>query len=659
MEAGLTGVPRRSPGSSAEHAVLATLLYRLFSYWLPLPARASWRRSGSAGVTRAPRPRPARSEPSDPGIGHIGRPRPEARSRYPASVFVWSSVCGERPAVMGVVNVTPDSFSDGGRFLDPDAAVAHGLALVAAGADLLDVGGESTRPGAEPVDRRRGAAPGAAGRRALAAETGGAGQHRHHQGGGRRRRARRRARRSSTTSRPAAPTRDMLDVVADAGAGLRRDAHAGRAAHDAATIRTTTTSSRGRRLPRRARSTPRAPPASPPTRCAPIPASASARRARTTSTLLARLAELVARVEVPRARRHVAQVVPRRVCSASAASPRRRARRRHARHRGVGGRPRRARSCGCTTSAPRSRRASRLCSTMRTVDASAAEAMSAMNGRARALGAGPRAPRVLLGHQGPARGVGAARRLRAQPPQGAPPGGADLARSGTASRTSSRCSTRRTTCTRTRRRASPYAHVPARAPRRVARAAAGRLRHARELARRSRPSGCSSTTRSSATGCSACSPATCSTRASSPRARTRSSSSRRSPAASSARPGTRDRRGHRRRAASCELRPTEPGAELEHDGHDRHRRAARARGARRAARGADAARSRSRSTSSSPSTSTPAGETDALDDTVDYSAVARGGEPGRRVRALPAARAAGDAHRRGVPRRRPRHRRSR
>ncbi len=55
-------------------------------------------------------------------------------------------------AVMGVVNVTPDSFSDGGRFFDPEAAVAHGLALAAAGADVLDVGGESTRPGAAPVD---------------------------------------------------------------------------------------------------------------------------------------------------------------------------------------------------------------------------------------------------------------------------------------------------------------------------------------------------------------------------------------------------------------------------------------------------------------------------------------------------------------------------
>jgi dihydropteroate synthase len=52
---------------------------------------------------------------------------------------------------MGVVNVTPDSFSDGGLFLDADAAVAHGERLAAEGADILDVGGESTRPGAQPV----------------------------------------------------------------------------------------------------------------------------------------------------------------------------------------------------------------------------------------------------------------------------------------------------------------------------------------------------------------------------------------------------------------------------------------------------------------------------------------------------------------------------
>ncbi len=55
------------------------------------------------------------------------------------------------PVVMGVVNVTPDSFSDGGEWLDPAAAIAHGHALVAQGAAILDIGGESTRPGAEPV----------------------------------------------------------------------------------------------------------------------------------------------------------------------------------------------------------------------------------------------------------------------------------------------------------------------------------------------------------------------------------------------------------------------------------------------------------------------------------------------------------------------------
>ncbi len=68
----------------------------------------------------------------------------------------------DRCLVMGVVNVTPDSFSDGGEFFDPDAAVAHGLAMLAEGADLLDVGGESTRPGAgrvEPAEELRRVMP--------------------------------------------------------------------------------------------------------------------------------------------------------------------------------------------------------------------------------------------------------------------------------------------------------------------------------------------------------------------------------------------------------------------------------------------------------------------------------------------------------------------
>jgi dihydropteroate synthase len=78
----------------------------------------------------------------------------------------------ERPAVMGIVNVTPDSFSDGGQFLDPGRAVEHGLALAAAGAAVLDVGGESTRPGSQPVpadEQRRRVVPVI---RRLAAEAG-------------------------------------------------------------------------------------------------------------------------------------------------------------------------------------------------------------------------------------------------------------------------------------------------------------------------------------------------------------------------------------------------------------------------------------------------------------------------------------------------------
>jgi dihydropteroate synthase len=61
---------------------------------------------------------------------------------------------GTKPLVMGIVNVTPDSFSDGGRHARADAAARHGMEMLKAGADILDIGGESTRPGAAPVDGR-------------------------------------------------------------------------------------------------------------------------------------------------------------------------------------------------------------------------------------------------------------------------------------------------------------------------------------------------------------------------------------------------------------------------------------------------------------------------------------------------------------------------
>lgn len=63
----------------------------------------------------------------------------------------WHFGRGEPVRIMGIVNVTPDSFSDGGRFAGADAAIAHAQSLSVAGADIVDIGGESTRPGAEPV----------------------------------------------------------------------------------------------------------------------------------------------------------------------------------------------------------------------------------------------------------------------------------------------------------------------------------------------------------------------------------------------------------------------------------------------------------------------------------------------------------------------------
>lgn len=76
---------------------------------------------------------------------------PGDRARLGAARPVLPGLPTDRPLVMGIVNVTPDSFSDGGLALSPDAALAHARALVAAGADLLDIGGESTRPGANEV----------------------------------------------------------------------------------------------------------------------------------------------------------------------------------------------------------------------------------------------------------------------------------------------------------------------------------------------------------------------------------------------------------------------------------------------------------------------------------------------------------------------------
>ena len=118
----------------------------------------------------------------------------------------------DRPRIMGIVNVTPDSFSDGGNFLGARRPSTHGLRLVEEGADILDIGGESTRPGSDSVAARRGAAPRHSGDRGPARQDGRAHLGRYAQGrghaprrGGRRRHSQRRLgadARSRTRSTP-------------------------------------------------------------------------------------------------------------------------------------------------------------------------------------------------------------------------------------------------------------------------------------------------------------------------------------------------------------------------------------------------------------------------------------------------------------------------
>ncbi len=83
---------------------------------------------------------------SDLAIGARSALQALTSPRAPLPGLSW-----DRPLIMGVINVTPDSFSDGGKFLQADAAIEHGRQLAASGADILDIGGESTRPGAQPV----------------------------------------------------------------------------------------------------------------------------------------------------------------------------------------------------------------------------------------------------------------------------------------------------------------------------------------------------------------------------------------------------------------------------------------------------------------------------------------------------------------------------
>jgi dihydropteroate synthase len=93
-----------------------------------------------AQLTCAAGPDPSLKGKFDTALTTLSNPRPP-----------WAGLPLDRTLIMGILNVTPDSFFDGGVFFDPARAIAHGRALLAAGADIVDIGGESTRPGAVPV----------------------------------------------------------------------------------------------------------------------------------------------------------------------------------------------------------------------------------------------------------------------------------------------------------------------------------------------------------------------------------------------------------------------------------------------------------------------------------------------------------------------------
>lgn len=138
-------------GAAAEAAVAAGAAWPLAGGPLLFSAVTVLLRDGG-GVVEATAPLPEvldwSAAEGEAVAAHVSRLVHRIGAKRPA----FAGLDLGRPLVMGIVNTTPDSFSDGGDFLDAGTAVAHGVALLEAGADLLDVGGESTRPGAAPVE---------------------------------------------------------------------------------------------------------------------------------------------------------------------------------------------------------------------------------------------------------------------------------------------------------------------------------------------------------------------------------------------------------------------------------------------------------------------------------------------------------------------------
>jgi dihydropteroate synthase len=127
---------------------------------------AVWLAGGPAAFALARLPEEGRIVP----VNRLDRAQGPALARLAAAPPAWAGLPTGRPCVMGILNATPDSFSDGGRHADLRAAIAAGRAMAAAGADVIDVGGESTRPGAAPVPEAEEQARALPVVRALAAE---------------------------------------------------------------------------------------------------------------------------------------------------------------------------------------------------------------------------------------------------------------------------------------------------------------------------------------------------------------------------------------------------------------------------------------------------------------------------------------------------------
>ena len=137
-------------GEPAHEAVAAGWALPLGGGPAAFTACEIWRRDAQ-GVARAALPAADLAGWLDRQSGPLRAQAARLRDRLLAPPSWPVGLPPRRPLIMGVVNVTPDSFSDGGQFVEPGAAIAHGLRLHAEGADLVDVGGESTRPGAAAV----------------------------------------------------------------------------------------------------------------------------------------------------------------------------------------------------------------------------------------------------------------------------------------------------------------------------------------------------------------------------------------------------------------------------------------------------------------------------------------------------------------------------